>query len=178
MVINDTINLLKEFGYPFLFVWSILEGEIGLILAGWLSQKEIFSLIKVIFITISGAMIGDIIVFFIGKFYSKKANIWLNKNPQKKERLSKWIDKYGGLLILFERFIYGTHIPLLLTFGISGYDTKKWLILDIIGVIVWSLVFVSIGYFFGDSMIETILFFQKQLLILVLIILGVIFLKK
>ena len=171
MVLNDIISLLKDVGYPFLFIWSVLEGEIGLMLAGWLSTEEVFEVKKVILIAISGAMIGDLIVFMLGRFYQVKANEWLNKNKDKKDKINLWISKYGVFLIIFERFIYGTHIPVLLTFGVSGYKFKKWIIFDFIGVVAWACTFVSIGYFFGNDVVENILFFQKQVLVLVLIIL-------
>ena len=174
---NDAINLLKEIGYPFLFIWSILEGEIGLMLAGWLSSNNIFEFKKVLLIAISGAMIGDIIVFSIGKLYSKQAKEWLNKNTNK-EKLEMLVQKYSIFLIIFERFIYGTHIPLLLIFGISGYNFKKWLLLDFIGIMLWAIGFVSIGYFFGQDVIESVMFFQKELLILFLIVIVIVIIKK
>ena len=178
MDINNIISLLKDFGYPFLFLWSILEGEIGLMLAGWLSSDNIFQIQKVIFIAISGAMIGDVIVFMIGRFYKQKTLNWLNKNQQKKDKILKLIDKYGIFLIFFERFIYGTHIPVLLSLGISDYKFSKWLIFDIIGVILWAVSFISIGYFFGNEVIDTILLLQKQILIFIIVIFSIIILKK
>ena len=167
----DIINLLKEIGYPFLFLWSIFEGEIGLILAGWLSSENIFEFQKVIFISLSGAMMGDIVVFSIGRFYSTRAKTLIDEN--KKIKIQKWIKKYGVFLLVFERFIYGTHIPVLLTFGFSKYDIKKWIIFDFIGVVLWALTFTFIGYFFGKNVIETILFFQKQILIVILVMIFI-----
>jgi len=178
MVLNDIISLLKDVGYPFLFMWSILEGEVGLMLAGWLSTQHVFEISKVLILGISGALIGDFIVFMIGRLYRTKAQIWLDKNQEKKEKINIWIEKYGDFLIIFERFIYGTHIPLLLTFGVSQYNFKKWFLLDILGVCLWAISFISIGYFFGNDVIDTILFFQKQILVIILIIIGFIFLKK
>jgi membrane protein DedA with SNARE-associated domain len=153
-------------GYSALFIWSILEGEIGLILAGWLSSQHlVFDYRYVILTAIGGAAIGDMIPFLTGKLFKKTANKWLNRYPEKKEKIKKWIKKWGPLVIIFERFVYGTHIPVLLTFGLLDYRFSKFLFFDIIGIILWSFTFVSIGYYFGQNTVYLILLIQKNIVI-------------
>ena len=60
----------------------------------------------------------------------------------------------GGLIILFERYLYGTHIPALILLGMSGYSILKFYMLEIIGVGLWVLFYVSLGYFFGNYAIN------------------------
>lgn len=74
-----------------------------------------------------------------------------------------------GVAIVFERFIYSTHIPALLTIGMSGYSFWKFLISDLVGIVLWAFVFVSIGYHFGHSAIAMALFVQKNLVLVVFI---------
>lgn len=173
---NDLINLLKDIGYPFLFIWSVFEGEIGLMLAGWLSSEKIFLLKNVILIGISGAMIGDFIVFMIGRIFKEKANNYLEKK-QKKEMINRWIEKYGVFIIVFERFIYGTHIPILLTFGISKIGFFKWFVFDIIGVVLWAITFSLIGFYFGNDVIDFVMYIQKEILVVIGIILVIIYFR-
>ncbi len=166
------IQLLLHYGYHALFVWSVLEGEIGLMLSGWLaSLGEVFSYRGVIEIAIAGALTGDILVFSFGRLFRRKAMRWLDKNPERKEEALRWIERWGSWIIVFERFIYGTHIPVLLSLGMSGYRFGKFLLFDIIGVILWAFTFVSIGYYFGQKAVDLVLFFQKNILLVLFLLL-------
>jgi membrane protein DedA with SNARE-associated domain len=53
----------------------------------------------------------------------------------------------------------------------SGYAFAKFLLFDIVGIVLWAFTFVSIGYYFGHNAIDLILFIQKNL-VLVLFVLG------
>ncbi len=81
------IHLFKEYGYLLLFVWSIFEGEIGLIIAGILSSKGmVFDFQNVIVIAAFGALIGDNTLFFLGRIYDAKNSEFYKKykNPIEK----------------------------------------------------------------------------------------------
>jgi len=165
---------LTKYGYFGLFFWSILEGEMGLMLTGYLiSQGEVFTLHSAFLVAISGAFIGDNTIFLIGRVFEARAKEYLSHTSLKQERIKKWLERWGIGVILFERFAYGTHIPTLLTLGISGYSYIKFLLFDILGISLWAISFLLIGYYFGQEAIHLILFIQKNIL-LALIIIGVI----
>ncbi|BCD61010.1 MULTISPECIES: DedA family protein [unclassified Nitratiruptor] len=172
-------HLLLAHGYLALFIWSILEGEIGLMLAGWLaSMHQLFSYEKVVLVAICGAFLGDLFTFSFGRLFEKKALSYLNAHPNKKKMVDRWIKNWGAAVIVFERFIYGTHIPVLLSFGMSGYPFLKFIFFDIIGIILWAFTFVSIGYFFGQSAINIILLIQKNILVVLFFILLFLFILR
>ncbi|BCD61970.1 lipoprotein B [Nitratiruptor sp. YY08-26] len=173
------ISLLLAHGYIALFIWSILEGEIGLMLAGWLAhQGKVFTFEKIIIIASIGALIGDTFTFSVGRFFRKRALAWLNTHPQKKDIAQKLIKNYGSFVIIFERFIYGTHIPVMLTLGMSGYSYVKFYIYEIIGVFLWAVTFTSIGFYLGDTAIQIVVLLQKKLLALLVFILFVLWIFK
>ncbi len=173
------VRLLLAHGYIALFIWSVMEGEIGLVLAGWLAQQgRVFSYEDVIWVATVGALIGDTITFSIGKFFEKKALTWLDAHPDKKQLAHRWIRRYGPFIIIFERFIYGTHIPVLLTLGLTGYSYLKFYFYEIIGVVLWAVTFTSIGYYFGDTAIQFIVLIQKNMLALLFILIVLIWLFK
>lgn len=76
------IELIKEYGYGILFIWSILEGEMGLIMGGILSHTGHMSLPIAIFVAGLGGFTGDQIYFYIGR-YNK--NIFTKTQKTKKE---------------------------------------------------------------------------------------------
>ncbi len=145
-------------------------------LSGWLSSRgEVFTVEGAILTAIAGALIGDASLFLFGKLFEKRAKRWLAKERGREEKFSRWFNRWGAWVIIFERFIYGTHIPALLTIGVSGYSFLKFLIFDIIGIIFWSVTFVYIGYYWGESAIDFMLFIQKNLLVFISIVAVIIF---
>lgn len=158
-------------GYAALFVWSVLEGEIGLMLAGWLaSEHKVFTYSDAVMVAMAGAAIGDLLVFMAGRLFEKRALAWLDAHPAKKATALEWLKKWGPFVIVFERFVYGTHIPVLLTIGMSGYSFLKFLFFDLLGIVLWAFTFVSIGFYFGHSAIDVILFAQKNIFVVLFFI--------
>ncbi|HOI83065.1 MAG TPA: DedA family protein, partial [Campylobacterales bacterium] len=58
------IKLLTEYGYPILFVWSMMEGELGLVMAGLLTHTGHMNLFLAIFVAGVGGSVGDQIWFY------------------------------------------------------------------------------------------------------------------
>jgi len=165
----DIYNFLyAHFSYFVLFVWSIFEGEIGVTLGGVFAKNGKLIYEYVVLIAISGAMIGDMIVFSIGYLSKKRAEKLLKNYDVKK--IENWIKRYGSFLIVFERFVYGTHIPVLLMLGISKFNFFKFLLFDIIGVSLWAFTFSSIGYYFGKNAIDILVFIQNHLLAIIFLV--------
>jgi len=172
----DIYNFLySHFSYWVLFVWSIFEGEIGVTLGGVFAEKGKLVFEYVFLIAMSGAMIGDIIVFSLGYLSKTKAEQFL-KNYNVKN-IESWFKKYGNFIIIFERFIYGTHIPALLMLGISKFNFFKFLILDLIGVSLWAFTFSTIGYYFGENAIDILVFIQNHLLAIFFLVVLVVIMK-
>ena len=167
----DIYNFLYEhFSYTLLFIWSIFEGEIGLTIAGMLSNQGKLSFEYVLTIAVIGAFIGDATLFAIGYFSKNKAESLLQNYEEKVKSIEKWFQRYGSWIIIFERFIYGTHIPALLVLGNSQYNLIKFLLLDILGVILWALTFTTLGFMFGQSAIDILVFIQHHISVIVLLL--------
>ena len=64
---------VEKWGYVILFFWSILEGELGLIFAGFAAHDGKLNLALTIFVAGIGGFVGDQIYFYIGR-YNKKLN--------------------------------------------------------------------------------------------------------
>lgn len=157
--------LTAHFSYTVLFFWSFLEGEIGLALAGFMIEQGKFDFPTVFLITFTGAMIGDLLLFGTGHLFKKKTEALLHRYDRKLQRVEKWFRRFGSWIVVFERFIYGTHIPALLILGVSGFNFWKFLLLEMIGVTLWSVTFTLLGYYFGQTVIDLLSFAQRHLTI-------------
>ncbi len=163
--------LSAHFSYTVLFFWSVLEGEIGLALAGLMVKEGRFDYPTVLAVTVSGALIGDFSLYALGRLSKSRAEALLEKYRNRLVRIEAWFQRFGALIVVFERFIYGTHIPALLMLGVSGFSFWKFLVLDIVGVVLWALTFTILGYYFGHAVVDVLTFVQRHLTVAFLAIL-------
>lgn len=130
-----------------------------------------FGLSEVLLITISGVFLGDLMLFLSGRLFKRKTEALLKNYEEKIQKIEKWFLRFGSWIVVFERFIYGTHIPALLMLGVSGFSFWKFLLLDIFGVILWAVTFATLGYCFGQMVIDILTFVQCHLSVAILAIL-------
>jgi membrane protein DedA with SNARE-associated domain len=154
--------IIAHFSYGVLFVWSIFEGEIGLTIAGFLAKQNDLYYPYVLAITISGAVIGDTVLYLTGRFSKSRAEKWLKRYETRLRRIEGWFKRYGGWVIIFDRFIYGTHIPSLLMVGMSGFGFARFLVLDSIGVVLWAVTFTWLGFTFGEMIVGILMVVQRH----------------
>ncbi|NPA87898.1 DedA family protein [Caminibacter pacificus] len=151
---DNLINLLKEYGYIILFIWSIMEGETGLVMAGILSHTGDMNLWVAIVVAALGGFIGDQIYYYLGRFNKNWVLKELNAHRRKFAKARLLLRKYGGWVIFIQRFIYGMRTIIPMTIGVLGYDPKKYAIINFISAFVWASVTIIPSYIFGEQLLE------------------------
>jgi len=146
--------------YPLLFIIIFLEtgmvltpflpGDSLLFVAGALSSIGIFN-VFILFILLSlASILGDSANYWIGRYLGDSI---IKRKLLRKEYLDRthhFYEKYGGKTIIFARFV-----PIIRTFapfiaGIGKMRYSKFLFYNIIGGLAWVLLFLSLGFFFGN----------------------------
>ena len=62
------IGWLKAYGYIILFFWSIIEGEMGLVMAGIMTHTGHMQYMLAVFVAGLGGFTGDQGFFYLGRF--------------------------------------------------------------------------------------------------------------
>lgn len=147
-------EFVEQWGYIAVFLGSLVEGESIIFMAGWMAQKGYLSLPKIIVIAFMGTLVADQSLYFIGHFFGHKV---LDKFPSLKPRTDKafrLLKRYNILFIMSFRFIYGIRTISPLVIGASGIGVKKFVILNIIAALVWSLSSCLAAYYFAGFLID------------------------
>lgn len=181
------INIVHSFGaYSYLLIGLIIFVETGLVfvpflpgdsilfVVGLLSSKEGINLVLIITTLIIAAVVGDTCNYTIGRFFGEKilskekVTRHINKHV---ERTKEFFEKYGGLAIIYARFvpIVRTIAPFLA--GFSEMHYKKFILYNIIGGISWVMVVTLAGYFLGNiSFVKNNLSFILLLIVFISIL--------
>jgi len=152
----DWQDLLQTYGYWAILLGTFLEGETIVILAGILVASGQMSFEGVSACAFLGSFLSDQLMFSLGKY---KGNSILGRFPKldrKREKVSKLLQKYDTFLILGFRFVYGIRNVTPIVLGLSNIRHLRFLILNLIGALVWAVSFTASGYYFGH-MIDNIL---------------------
>ena len=178
--------LIQSFGtWSYLILFAIVFAETGLVVtpflpgdsllfaAGAFAAKGAFDIWKLSGILIAAAIIGDSVNYAIGKNIGLRILKAGNSRFFKKEYLDRthlFYKKYGGKTIVLARFI-----PIIRTFapfvaGAVSMNYPHFLLYNIAGAILWIVIFVGGGFYFGNAPIVKEHF---SIVILVIIFLSV-----
>lgn len=148
------IELIKEYGYVILFIWSILEGEMGLIMGGILSHTGHMSLPIAIFVAGLGGFAGDQIYFYIGR-YNKKYIYKKLRNQRRKFAIAHiLLKKHGWPIIFMQRYLYGLRTVIPMSIGLTRYSGGKFAIINLLSAWIWAAVTITPAYILGDEILN------------------------
>ena len=145
-------SYIEHFGYLAILVGTFLEGETVLILGGFAAHRGYLDLFWVILSAFVGTVCGDQLFYFFG---CRHNHALLRHRPHWKSKVEKaqgLIARNKILLILGFRFLYGLRAVIPFTLGITGVPARIFVLLNILGAIIWSVSIGCAGYFFGQTL--------------------------
>lgn len=143
-------TLITRFGYPALVLGLLLEGETVLVLGAFMAHRGYLSLPLVIATGFLVTFASDQFFFWLGR---TQGNHFLEGRPGWKLNVEKARDllhRNTNLLFLVFRFMYGLRTVMPLVFGLSGLSPRRFAVLNLIGALVWALIFGIAGFLFGQ----------------------------
>ena len=145
----DPHALLHDYGYWTLLIWTFLEGETVVIIAGILAQQGYMDPKLIALCAFCGSCTSDQLMFLLGKYKGRAVLERFPRLARNADRAERLIHKYETLLILGFRFVYGVRNITPIMLGINRVSHLKFLMLNLIGAGVWALSFTYGGFFFG-----------------------------
>ncbi|WP_200763925.1 DedA family protein [Nitrosophilus alvini] len=155
------IEWLREYGYVILFIWSIMEGETGLVMAGVMCHTGDMNIFTAITVASLGGFIGDQIYFYTGRFNKKYIHKKLKTQRRKFALAHLLLKKYGWPVIFIQRYLYGMRTVIPMAIGLTRYDAKKFALINFVSAIAWASITIILAYIFGEEILK-ILHFAKE----------------
>ena len=146
-------NLLLTLGLPAIFVLTMVEGDITLLLAGVLAHGQAFGPYSFPLVLAVGTVAGvasDNVAYALGRAGRsgvKKYRFYCAARPRI-ERLTK---KFGMLSIFVSKFTYGLRWGACAFYGIAKMPYPRFLLLSFASCFVWVLPLSSAGLVFHTA---------------------------
>lgn len=146
----DINYLISQYGYAALVIGSIAEGETITLLGGVAAHQGLLRFPLVVISVALGGMIGDQLLYLLGRRYGMKILRRFSRHRDKIHQAQTLIRRHPYLFVIGSRFMYGFRIVGPLLIGTSRLRPKIFLPLNILGAIVWALLFATLGYVGGE----------------------------
>lgn len=183
---DTLLGLFEQHAYAIIFAWVLVEtlgapiaGEVVLLLAGSLVTTGHLTLTGVVLIAWAGALIGDTLVFRLGRRVGDRSlqrllGLYCRYTLCSSECFLKTKDyflKFGSWTIIFARFVLGVRAMTPPLSGMMGYSYGRFAIFDGIGILIWATAFALTGRYVGrhwSRISDVVPYFSSVLLTVVL----------
>lgn len=164
-LITNLESIVQHGGYFFLSIITILEGVpiIGslipghtvVIFSGFIAKLGIWNISIVVPLVIISAMLGDYSGYYLGNKYGydflKKFGKTLFIKDEYINRAKEIVNIHTGKAIIFGRFNPITRPLIPFIVGASKVHINRFWLYDFVGVFLWAVSSIFVGYIFGAS---------------------------
>lgn len=146
--------LIEHYGYLTILIWTFIEGETIVILAGMAVASGIggLELSWVIASAVAGSFSGDQLYYYLGRHYGPKIIAKRLSWQEGAQRVYKHLYRHQYWLILTFRFYYGLRNVTPFAVGSAQIPRLRFFALNLIGAIVWAFCFAGGGYLLGETL--------------------------
>ncbi len=142
-------QFVEQYGYWAVFLWTLIEGETVFIAAAALAAAGIMQPWKVIVVAASGAFIGHLIFFSLGRWRGMQIIESIPSLHRHYPKANIILDKYAHWSIFIFQYLYGTRMVAAILFGCSSLEFWRFFILQIVNCISWSIIIYMLGHLLG-----------------------------
>ncbi|MGW8223059.1 MAG: DedA family protein [Syntrophobacteria bacterium] len=148
----NLVPYIQAYGYWAMLAGGFLQGEIVLILGGFVAHRGYLELPLVILVGLAGCLTADLFYFSMGRL---KGRDLLGKHPSWQPKVTKvqeLFEVYDSLFIIGFRFLYGIRAISLIVLGTSYVKTAKFLFLNTLSASIYTALLGISGYAFGIAL--------------------------
>jgi membrane protein DedA with SNARE-associated domain len=143
--------LVAQYGLIALFVGAGVEGETVTVSGGVLAHQGLLPLGGAIVAAAAGSFAADQLFFAAGRHFRDHPRV---KRIQERPAFAKALDtfeRHPTAFVLGFRFLYGLRTVSPIAVGTTTLPTHRFVALNALAAAVWGVLFVGIGYLFGNA---------------------------
>lgn len=178
-----TESVISTMGYPGLTLVMFLENifppipsEVVLPLAGNLTNSGRFTIVGVVLWGMVGALIGALVFYYLGKWFSEerlrrlieKYGKWALLDVDDFDRAVNFFERHGQLTIFFGRMVPIVRSLISIPAGLAEMNMAKFCFYTILGTSLWNFVLAIAGRILGKEwhlVVEWVGLYQNVVLV-------------
>lgn len=131
-----------------------IPGDSIIILGAYLAGRGVLNEAEAFTCMWLGSFSGCMLVYAVGYwkgrafFVARSPRIF---SPERFDRAERWFDRYGGKLIVFNRFLPGVRCVIGISAGIGGVKPVRMALYVALGTLVWNGILVYAGILVGSN---------------------------
>jgi len=142
-------QFVEQYGYWAVFAWTFIEGETVFIAASALAAGGLLVPWKVIVVAASGAYIGHMVFFALGRWRGMALIESLPFLKRHYPKANAILDRYAHWSVFLFQYLYGTRMVAAVLFGCSSISFARFAFLQVINCLSWALIIYTIGHLLG-----------------------------
>lgn len=147
-------ELIRDYGYIILFLYSFGGGFLALGVAGVLSFAGDLDLATSMIVAGTANFIGDQFLFYLARNNKEYAKNMMGKYHVYVSKTENLMEKLGSFSIILQKYIYGVKTLIPLIIGLTKYDAKKFIFFNAIGTVFWAIIVGSVAYSLGEAFLN------------------------
>jgi membrane protein DedA with SNARE-associated domain len=136
-------DIIRDWGYLALFLYSFGGGFVGLVVAGVLSYSGDLNIYISILVAGVSNFLGDQFLFFLARKNKNYAKDMMKKYGRKIALAHLMMRKYGSFVVFVQKYIYGIKTLIPLAMGLTKYPATKFAVYNSLATVLWACV---VGY--------------------------------
>lgn len=133
-----------------------LPSEIVLPFVGILAFKFDMNIFLVILVSIIGGVFGSVVNYYLGyKLGQPLLSFIKGKYPKTKKSIKasyRWLAKYEKISVMLSRLVPLARTFISIVAGVTRMNVWQFTLYSAMGISVWNIVLILVGYFIGDNM--------------------------
>lgn len=155
MSLQEIIILLIAHKYLLLFPFTVIEGPIVTIIAGFLSSLGYLNAFIAYGIIVIGDIVGDCLYYALGYYGGQKfVGRWgrfLRITQENVESLEEHFKNHSGKTLIIGKFTHAVGAVVLVAAGMAKMPLWKFIWYNFIATLPKSLILLLIGFYFGET---------------------------
>ena len=167
-------HLIESYGLYGVFVLTMMEGDLTLLLAGVLAHNDFFgsySFFRLLIWGTLGGFASDNLAYGAGRLFSGTIRNYRFYRSAS-NRIERMSNRFGTLSIFLSKYVYGLRWASCTFYGVARMRYLKFVPLSLVSCFVWVFILGGIGYFFSSAVMGLIGDFRHVGKILLGILVG------
>lgn len=164
--LNTILVLLQENDIKALFLFLLVEeagvplpapGDVLILLAGYRASEGRMDVLEAALVVIFAVQAGSTFLYLLsrrlGHLILFKFGRFIQLDQPKLDRMERWIQHRGPIMVIVGRMTPGLRTPTSVMSGIFEIPFHKFLFFTTIAAVAWAVLWLSLGFFFGSSLL-------------------------